>query len=158
MTSDNDIKKNLQNHLKKEIIKDAKRIKNKYPPISEKVNGTSKVLKVKKIYELEGNLNNLILIATKNYSKRPKYRYFLAILLASQSSDLLVNLAKEYSKKKNLKLIQFSLHPQHSRVGLYSLKEIEIRDNVTEVINLLKEFRILYRKDLDNLGKIIERG
>ncbi len=158
MTSDNDIKKNLQNHLKKEIIKDAKRIKNKYPPISEKVNGTSKVLKVKKIYELEGNLNNLILIATKNYSKRPKYRYFLAILLASQSSDLLVNLAKEYSKKNNLKLIQFSLHPQHSRVGLYSLKEIEIRDNVTEVINLLKEFRILYRKDLDNLGKIIERG
>lgn len=158
MTSDNDIKENLQNHLKKEIIKDAKRIKNKYPPISEKVNGTTKVLKVKKIYELKGNLNNFFLIATKNYAKKPKYRYFLAILLASQSSDLLVNLAKKYSKKNNLKLIQFSLHPQHSRVGLFALKEIEIRDNVTEVINLLKEFRILYRKDLDNLGKIIEHG
>ena len=158
MTSDNDIKKNLQNHLKKEIIKDAKRIKNKYPPISEKVNGITKVLKVKKIYELKGNLNNFILIATKNYAKNPKFKYFLAILLASQSSDLLVNLAKEYSKKNNLKLIQFSLHPQNSRVGLFALKEIESRDKVTEVVKLLKEFRILYRKDLDNFGKIIERG
>jgi hypothetical protein len=158
MTSDNDIKKNLQNHLKKEIIKNAKRIKNKYPPISEKVNGITKVLKVKKIYELKGNLNNFILIATKNYAKNPKFKYFLAILLASQSSDLLVNLAKEYSKKNNLKLIQFSLHPQNSRVGLFALKEIESRDKVTEVVKLLKEFRILYRKDLDNFGKIIEHG
>jgi len=159
MTSDNDdIDENLQNHLKKEIIKDAKRIKNKYPPISEKVNGITKVLKVKKIYELKGNLNNFILIATKNYAKNPKFKYFLAILLASQSSDLLVNLAKEYSKKNNLKLIQFSLHPQNSRVGLFALKEIESRDKVTEVVKLLKEFRILYRKDLDNFGKIIERG
>ena len=158
MTSDNDIKKNLQNHLKKEIIKDAKRIKNKYPPISEKVNGITKILKVKKIYELKENLNNFILIATKNYAKTPKHRYFLTISLASQSSDLLVNLAKEYSKKNNLKLIQFSLHPQHSRVGLFSLKEIESKDNVMEVVKLLKEFRILYRKDLDNLGKLIERG
>ena len=158
MTSDNDIDENLQNHLKKEIIKDAKRIKNKYPPISEKVNGITKVLKVKKIYELKGNLNNFILIVTKNYAKNPKFKYFLAILLASQSSDILVNLAKEYSKKNNLKLIQFSLHPQNSRVGLFALKEIESRDNVTEVVKLLKEFRILYRKDLDNFGKIIERG
>ncbi len=158
MTSDSDIKENLQNHLKKEIIKDAKRLKNKYPPISEKVNGITKVLKVKKIYELKGNLNNFILIATKNYAKNPKFKYFLAILLASQSSDLLVNLAKEYSKKNNLKLIQFSLHPQHSRVCLFTLKEIEIKDNIAEVVKLLKEFRILYRKDLDNLGKIIERG
>ena len=158
MTSDNDIDENLQNHLKKEIIKDAKRIKNKYPPISEKVNGITKVLKVKKIYELKGNLNNFILIVTKNYAKTPKFKYFLAILLASQSSDILVNLAKEYSKENNLKLIQFSLHPQNSRVGLFALKEIESRDNVTEVVKLLKEFRILYRKDLDNFGKIIERG
>ena len=158
MTSDNDIDENLQNHLKKEIIKDAKRIKNKHPPISEKVNGITKVLKVKKIYELKGNLNNFILIVTKNYAKNPKFKYFLAILLASQSSDILVNLAKEYSKKNNLKLIQFSLHPQNSRVGLFALKEIESRDNVTEVVKLLKEFRILYRKDLDNFGKIIERG
>jgi len=157
MTSDNDTKENLQSYLKKEFLKDAKRIKNKYPPISEKVNGISKSLKIKNIYELKGNLNNFIFITTKNYAKNPKYRYFLAILLASQSSDLLVNLAKEFSKKNRLKLIQFSLHPQHFRVGLFSLKELQNKDNVSGVVNLLKEFRIVYRKDLENLGKLIER-
>ena len=157
MTSDNDTKENLQSYLKKEFLKDAKRIKNKYPPISEKVNGISKSLKIKNIYELKGNLNNFIIITTKNYAKNPKYRYFLAILLASQSSDLLVNLAKEFSKKNRLKLIQFSLHPQHFRVGLFSLKELQNKDNLSEVVNLLKEFRIMYRKDLENLGKLIER-
>ena len=157
MTSDNDTKENLQSYLKKEILKEAKRLKNKYPPISEKVNGISKLLKIKNIYELKENLNNFIFITTKNYAKNPKYRYFLAILLASQSSDLLVSLAKEFSKKNRLKLIQFSLIPQHFRVGLFSLKEIHSKNDFSEVINLLKEFRIIYRKDLEKLGKLIER-
>ncbi len=157
MTSDNDTKENLQSYLKKEILKEAKRLKNKYPPISEKVNGISKLLKIKNIYELKGSLNNFIFITTKNYAKNPNYRYFLAILLASQSSDLLVSLAKEFSKKNRLKLIQFSLHPQHFRVGLFSLKEIHSKNDFSEVINLLKEFRIIYRKDLEKLGKLIER-
>ena len=157
MTSDNDTKENLQSYLKKEFLKDAKRIKNKYPPISEKVNGIYKSLKIKSIYELKGNLNNFIFITTKNYAKNPRYRYFLAVLLASQSSDLLVSLAKEFSKKNRLKLIQFSLRPQHFRVGLFSLKEIRNKDKISEAINLLKEFRITYRKDLEKLGKLIER-
>jgi len=157
MTSDNDTKENLQRYLKNEILKDAKRIKNKYPPISEKINGISKSLKIKNIYELKGNLNNFIVIATKNYAKNPRNRYFLAILLASQSSDLLVSLAKEFSKQNRLKLIQFSLHPQLFRVGLFSLKEIHDKNSISEGINLLKEFRIKYRKDLEKLRKLIER-
>ena len=157
MTSDNDTKENLQSYLKKEILKDAQRLKNKYPPISVKVNGISKSLRIKNIYKLKGNLNNFIFIKTKNYTKNPRYRYFLAILLATQSSDLLVSLAKEFSKKNRLKLIQFSLYPQHFRVGLFSLKEIHNKNNFSEVINLLKEFRIIYRKDLEKLGKLIER-
>ncbi len=157
MTTDNDTMENLQSYLKKEILKDAQRLKNKYPPISEKVNGISKSLRIKNIYKLKGNLNNFIFIKTKNYTKNPRYRYFLAILLATQSSDLLVSLAKEFSKKNRLKLIQFSLHPQHFRVGLFSLKEMHNKNNFSEVINLLKEFRIIYRKDLEKLGKLIER-
>ncbi|NVM16418.1 MAG: hypothetical protein HWN80_01790 [Candidatus Lokiarchaeota archaeon] len=157
MTSENDTKENLQTYLKKEFLKDAKRIKKKFPPISEKINGISKSLKIKNIYELKGSLNNFILITTKNYAKNPRYRYFLAILLASQSSDLLVNLAKEFSKKNRLKLIQFSLYPQHFRVGLFSLNEIHGTNNISEAVNLLKEFRIIYRKDLEKLGKLIER-
>jgi len=157
MTSDNDTKENIQRYLKRDFLKDAKRIKNKYPPISEKVNGISKSLKIKDIYELNGNLNNIIVIITKNYAKNPRYRYFLAILLASQSSDFLVSLAKEFSKKNRLKLIQFSLRPKHFRVGLFSLKEIRNKHNISETVDLLKEFRITYRKDLEKLGKLIER-
>ena len=157
MTSNTDTKENLRNYLKKEILHDATRIKNKYPPISEQVDGISKSLKVKEIYALKGNLKNFIFITTKNYTKQPKDRYFLAVSLASQSSDLLVNLAKEYSRENDLKLIQFSLHPNHFRVGLFSLKEIESKEDLSEIIKILKEFRITYRRDLDNLGKLIER-
>jgi hypothetical protein len=160
MTSDNNLldnKENLKSYLKRELLNGAKRVKNKYPPISEKIDGISKSLKVRTIYELRGNLNNFFLITTENYSKNPRHRYFLAIILASQSSDLLVNLAKEFSKDNNLKLIQFSLHPQHFRVGLFSLKELRNKDNISETVNLLKEFRIMYRKDLEKLGKLIER-
>ena len=160
MTSDNNLldnKENLKSYLKIELLNGAKRVKNKYPPISEKIDGISKSLKVRTIYELRGNLNNFFLITTENYSKNPRHRYFLAIILASQSSDLLVNLAKEFSKDNNLKLIQFSLHPQHFRVGLFSLKELRNKDNISETVNLLKEFRIMYRKDLEKLGKLIER-
>jgi len=160
MAPDNDLldnKENLQSYLKKEILKDAKRIKNKYPPISEKVKGISKSLKIKTIYELKGNFNKLIFIKTKNYAKNPRYRYFLAVLLASQSSDLLVSLAKEFSKKNRLKLIQFSLYPQHFRVGLFSLKEIHNKNDFSEAVNLLKEYRTIFRKDFEKLGKLIER-
>jgi len=160
MTSDNNVlddKENLKSYLKKELLNGAKRVKNKYPPISEKVDGISKSLKIRTIYELRGNLNNFFLITTKNYSKNPRHRYFLAIILASQSSDLLVNLAKEFSKQNKLKLIQFSIHPQHSRVGLFSLKELRNKDKISETVILLKEFRIIYRKDLEKLGKLIER-
>ena len=157
MTSDINTKENLQSHLKKEILKDAKRLKHKYPPISEKVNGISKSLKIKNIYKLKGNLNNFIFITTKNYAKNPRYRYFLAILLASQSSDLLSGLAKEFSKKNRLKLIQFSIYPQHFRVGLFSLKELRSKNDISEAVNLLKEFKTIYRKDLEKLGKLIER-
>jgi len=157
MTSDNDTKENIQSYLKKEFLKDAKRIKKKFPPISEKINGISKSLKIKNIYELKGDLNNLLFITTKNYAKNPKERFFLAITLASQSSDLQVSFAKEFSKDNRLKLIQFSLYPQHFRVGLFSLKEIHSKNEISEAVILLKEFRIRYRKDIEKLRKLIER-
>ena len=159
MTSKNIIsndKENLNSYLKRELLTGAKRLKNKYPPISENIKGVPKSLKIKKIYELKENHKNLYLIITKNYSKKPRYRFFLAIMLASQSSDLLVNLAKGFSKVHNLKLIQFSIYPQHFRVSLFSLKELNTTDNLSESINLLKEFRNKYRKELENLKNLIK--
>ncbi len=154
MTSENDLldnKENLQSYLKKEILKDAKRIKNKYPPISEKVDGISKSLKIKNIYELKGNFNNFIFITTKNYAKNPRYRYFLAVLLASQSSDLLVSLANEFAQKNALKLVQYAINPKQLRVSLISLKEIESIEDYSFSVELLKEFRTFFR---NMLGKI----
>jgi len=148
--------KSLKSYLKRELLTGAKRLKNKYPPISENIKGVSKALKIKKIYELKENLKNFYLIITKNYSKKPRYKHFLAILLASQSSDLLVNLAKGFSKEHNLKLIQFSVYPQHFRVSLFSLKELNGADNLSKSINLLKEFRNKYRKELENFKNLVK--
>ena len=159
MTSKNAIlndKENLKSYLKRELLTSSKRLKNKYPPISENIKGVPKSLKIKKIYELKENLKNLYLITVKNYSKKPRYRYFLAILLATQSSDLLVSLAKGFSKEHSLKLIQFSVYPQHFRVSLFSLKELNYTDNLSESINLLKEFRNKYRKELENIKNLIK--
>ncbi len=159
MTSKNVIlnnEKSLKSYLKRELLIGAKRLKNKYPPISESIKGVPKSLKIKKIYELKENYKHFFLIIAKNYSKKPRYKHFLAILLASQSSDLLVNLAKEFSKEHNLKLIQFSIYPQHFRVSLFSLKELNTTDNISESINLLKEFRNKYRKELENLKNLIK--
>ena len=159
MTSKNVIlndKENLNSYLKRELLTGSKRLKNKYPPISENIKGVPKSLKIKKIYELKENLKNLYLITVKNYSKKPRYRYFLAILLATQSSDLLVSLAKGFSKEHSLKLIQFSVYPQHFRVSLFSLKELNYTDNLSESINLLKEFRNKYRKELENIKNLIK--
>jgi len=149
-------KENLNSYLKRELLTDSKRLKNKYPPISETIKGVPKSLKIKKICELKENLKNLYLITVKNYSKKPRHRHFLAILLASQSSDLLVSLAKGFSKEHSLKLIQFSIYPQHFRVSLFSLKELNRADSLSESINLLKEFRNKYRKELENLKNLIK--
>lgn len=149
-------KEKLNSYLKRELLTGAKRLKNKFPSISEKIKGTPKSLKIKKIYELKENLKNLYFITAKNYSKKPRYRYFLAILLASQSSDLLVSLAKGFSKEHSLELIQFSIYPQHFRVSLFSLKELNSTDNLSESINILKEFRNKYRKELEKLKNIIK--
>lgn len=157
MPSENDNKVNLDTFIKKKLLKDAKRIRSKYPPISEKVDRIAKSLKIKRVYELGGVLKNFFFIKTKNYDKSPKFRFFLAVLLASQSSDFLVNLAKDFSRKNDLKLIQFSVHPQHLRVGLLCLKEIENKDDLSEILNLLKSFRTSYRNDLEKLGSLIER-
>ncbi len=159
MTSKNVIsndEKSLKSYIKRELLTGAKRLKNKYPPISENIKGVPKSLKIKKIYELKENHKNFYLINTKNYSKKPRHRYFLAIMLASQSSDLLVSLAKGFSKEHNLKLIQFSIYPQHFRVSLFSLKELSSTDNFPESINLLIEFRNKHRKELENLKNLIK--
>ncbi|MFX1588349.1 MAG: hypothetical protein ACFFC1_09355, partial [Promethearchaeota archaeon] len=138
----------LKSFIKDEIIKKVKKIKGKHPPISELVNNVSKSLSIEKIYDLRKKKKYFFLFIVKNYSKQPKLRYFLAILLANNSSDLLVQLARDYAIKHDLKLIQYSLFPKTLRIQLLLLKEIKNVEDYTNSIEKLNHFRKEFRSKL----------
>lgn len=147
---------NLKSFIKNEIIKKVKKLKGKHAPISELVNNVSKSLSVEKIYDLSEKNKYYFLLIVKNYSKRPKLRYFLTILLANNSSDLLVQLARDYAIKHDLKLIQYSLFPKTLRIQLLLLKEIKKIEDYTNFIEKLNHFRKEFRSKLVKFKKIIE--
>ncbi|MFW9945353.1 MAG: hypothetical protein ACFFDX_00845 [Candidatus Odinarchaeota archaeon] len=143
--------------LKTEIIKKAKELKGRYPSISEIVDGTPRILKIKNLYEMKEEFKNFYLIKVKNYNNEPKFRHFLAIILASQSSDFLVSIIKEHVKEiGNIKLIQFSIYPKNFRISLLSLKEIRNKDEFLNSVKILKDLRINFKKKLDNIKNLIE--
>ncbi|MFX0031289.1 MAG: hypothetical protein ACFE8E_08520 [Candidatus Hodarchaeota archaeon] len=142
--------KPLNSYLKSEIIKNAKKLKTKYPPISETREGVTIVLRIENLYELSKEYRNFYLIKTRNYQNNPKFIYFLAVILAFQSSDFLVILAKTYLHK-NIKLIQFSIHPKNLRISLLALKEIKTKDEFQDSVKTLKDLRINFRKKLTNI-------
>ncbi len=147
----------LESYLKTEVIKKARKLKGRYPSISEIVDGTPRILKIKNFYEMKEEFKNYYLIKVKNYYNEPKFRHFLAIVLASQSSDLLVLITRELIKEiGNTKLIQFSIHPKNFRVSLLSLKEIRNKDDFLKSVKILKDLRINFKKKLDKIQNIIE--
>ncbi|MFX1392405.1 MAG: hypothetical protein ACFFAH_02420 [Promethearchaeota archaeon] len=147
--------KSLKSFIKIQILKTAKKLKGKYNPISELVDNIPRTLKIRKIYRIEESLKNLFLIIVNNYSKQPKVRYFLALMLASQSSDFLVSLAKDYATKNNLKLIQYSLFPKNIRISLLTITEIQIVEEFSNSIELLKNFRNYFRKTLEKIKNLV---
>lgn len=147
----------LESFLKTEIIKEAKELKGRYPSISEIVDGAPRILKVKNIYEMKEEFKNYYLIRVKNYYNEPKFRHFLAIILASQSSDFLVLITKELIREiGNIKLIQFSIYPKNFRISLLSLKEIRNKDDFLKSVKILKELRINFKKKLNKIQNLIE--
>ena len=148
--------KSLKSFIKTQILKTAKKLKGKYNPISELVDNIPRTLKIREIYKIEDSLKNLFLIIVNNYSKQPKVRYFLALILASQSSDLLVSLAKDYATKNNLKLIQYCLFPKSIRISLLTLTEIQTVEDFSNSIELLKNFRNYFRKTFEKIKNLIE--
>jgi len=139
----------LKAHLKANIIKGAKKIKAKHSNISEIVDKTPKMLEMKNIYDLNNRYTNMYLMIVQNHAKRPKMRFFLAISLASQSSDLLVNFTRDIVKKEdNIKLIQFSIHPKSMRVNLLALIELTSVEDYSSSIELLQDLRKQFRQKL----------
>ncbi|MFX1322965.1 MAG: hypothetical protein ACFFAQ_15110 [Promethearchaeota archaeon] len=148
--------KSLKDYINKTILKNAKKIKGRHTPISEMVNNVPKTLKVKDIYRLQGDLKNFYLFVSKNFNGNPKIRYFLVVSLASQSSDLLVSLAKNFAKRNNLKLIQYSIFPKTLRINLLLIKELIEIEDFSKSIQILKNFRIVFHNRLTTFRNLIE--
>lgn len=148
--------KDLKIFLETKIIKNLKKLKGKHAPISEIANNMTKVLLVKSIYDLRENLKNCFLLNVKNYTKSPKFRHFLAISLANNSSDFLVQLASDFATKNDLKLIQYPIFPTTLRIQLLLLKEVKKVEDYSKSIEILEIYRDDFRKKLVKVKNLVE--
>jgi hypothetical protein len=144
---------NFKEKIKIELISKGIKLRNKYPPISERINDDILIQKIKKIFQLKEDFKNFYLIITKSKKNHNDIKYNLAILLAAQSSDLLVQIAKiVIQDQKNIRMLQFSIHPKHFRVSLILLKELDELTDIDEIKQLLIALR---SKFLEKIGNII---
>jgi hypothetical protein len=148
--------KELNLFIESNVIKDIKKIKGKKAPIAEIVDNRLLALPVKSIYNISEQIKNFYFIIVQNHLKRPKLRYFLTISLANNSSDFLVQLAKEIAIKNGLKLIQYSIYPKTLRTQLLSMKEIKNPTDYSNFIEILKTTRKEFREKLVRLDKLVE--
>lgn len=146
----------LKSFIKREFSKSVEKLKGKHTPISEVVNNVSKLLLVEKIYNLSKKEKYFFLFIVRNYSKQPKLRYFLAISLANNSSDLLVQLARDYALKSDLKLVQYSIFPKLLRVQLLLLKEVKLIEDYTHSFEKLKIYRKEFRSKLTKVKNLVQ--
>ena len=151
----NSNKEDFKSFIKSDIIHKIKRIRGKHPPIAENVENKTRSLSVKSIYDLNKKLKKFYFFTLKNYLKKPKSRYFLVISLANNSSDLLVQLARELALKHGLKLIQYSIY-QALRVQLLCMIEIHTIKNYTTSIKVLKSVRKEFREILVRVKDLIQ--
>ncbi len=146
----------LRSFIKNKIIKDIKKIRGKHAPISEIVLNVSKTLTVEKIYDLSEKDKNCFLFIVKNYSKTPKLRYFLAISLANNSSDFLVQIAKDYAIKNDFKLVQYSIFPRTLRIQLLLIKELKQIEDYKNFLEKSINIRRKFRAKLDKIKNLVE--
>ena len=148
--------KELKNFIKSTIIKNFKSIRGKHSPISEIINNENKILVVQSIYDMNTNHKNFFFFNVKNHAKNPKYRYFLAISIANNSSDFLVQLASEFVIKGESKLIQYSIYPKTLRIQLLLLKELENVEDYNNNIKILIRNRHDFRNKLVRIKNLVE--
>lgn len=139
----------------KDFIKKCPKLKGKYPPISKKKENTQITFNIKAIYSLDSERGNRIyLFKLQNPNKTPQFRYFLSIVLASQSSDLIVLIAKKLTEKSQIFLIQYPLRPKQSRLSLLCLKEIVNKEELDEFQLKLKDIYNLLQTKLHKIAEL----
>ncbi len=146
----------LKPYLKGKIIKNAQKLRGKFAAISELSENSQRTLTVQNIFKLKDELKGLFLFSVRNYNRYPKIRYFLAMLLASQSSDFLVALSRDFAIKNDLNLIQYSIFPKTTRISLLSLKEIKEIEDFEKSIGILQDFREKFRKKIAKMKNLVE--
>ncbi|MHA1456440.1 MAG: hypothetical protein ACTSR5_10740 [Promethearchaeota archaeon] len=103
MVKKNGKEKELGTRIKEKLLRDSRRLKEKYPPLSDIINGTQFTLQINRLYELSGDLRQFyIMIAKSKKSKNGNLKYLICITLASQSSDFLVSLARTTIKDETV--------------------------------------------------------
>jgi hypothetical protein len=146
----------LKPYLKSDVIKNAQKLRGKFAAISELIENSQRTLTVQNIFKLRDELKGMFLFSVKNYDKLPKIRYFLAMQLASQSSDFLVALSRDFAIKNDLKLIQYSIVPKTTRISLLSLKEIKEIEDFEKSIGMLQDFRERFRKKIAKIKDLVK--
>lgn len=142
----------LKEKIKRDLLSKATKLKNKYPPISERSDGKLRVQNIEKIFQLKEDYRNFYLIITKIKDKHKEKKYYLALVVAVQSSDLLAKIARNLiSDKENIQLIQFPFHPEHFRVSLAFLRELEEFMDIDELKNKLNKLRTNFLMKLNNI-------
>ncbi|MBY8989235.1 MAG: hypothetical protein KGD58_00645 [Candidatus Lokiarchaeota archaeon] len=147
---------NIKSFIEKEVKNSTKKVKGKKIAIAEIIDNALISLPVKSIYDMNEKIKGCYFFIVKNHAKQPKLRYFLTISLANNSSDLLVQLAKEFARKNELQLIQYSIYPKTVRTQLLSMKEIKIIEDYNDSIEVLKRFRKEFREKLMVLKNLVE--
>ncbi len=152
----NPTEKDLTLYFRRNLIKDLKKIKGKHAPITEIVENIPRSFPVNSIYDMSEIFKNFYLLVVRNYSKKPKFKYFLAVSIANNSSDLLVHLARSSAIKYGLRLIQYSVYPKTLRIHLLSLKEIKNPSDYKSSVEVLKAISKEVRDKLVRLEKLVE--
>lgn len=145
--------KTLNKELMHFIKKSGEKIRGDFLSISEKFNGLSKTLKIKSVYSVLRE-KNVYILKIHNFKKVPKYLYYLAISLASQSSDFLVMLAQGLARKNQLRLIQYAIRPKNYRINLLGLKELKDFNEYEKDLELLKNLRQQFRRKLEKFKDV----
>ena len=142
----------LKDKIKKNLLSKGIKLRNKYPPISQRSDEKVLIEKIRSLFQLQKDFNNFYLIITKSTNKRKDKKFYLAIILASQSSDLLAKIAKYIViNEEKIRLIQYSFHPEHLRVSLALLRELDEFIDFDDIKTKLSSLRTQFLRKLNNI-------
>ena len=142
----------IKEKIKKNLLSKGTKLRNKYPPISQRSDNEVNIEKIKAVFQLSEDFNNSYLIITKPTNRHKEKNYYLAMVIASQSSDLLVRIAKNVMiNEEKIHLIQFTFHPEHFRVSLALLRKLDEAMDFDEIKTKLFSLRTQFLAKLNNI-------